>query len=131
MRLRAARFFALNATGSDRRRLRAALRKETVPWIKRALERSLNKAGPGANPEPLAQEPSAQLLADLRAKAIDEVAKTIVHELSTIIGRLRLTVPHELKNYETSRTKGLVDALATLLSGIRNLKTAVGRADYV
>jgi signal transduction histidine kinase len=33
--------------------------------------------------------------------------------------------------YDESRTKVLIDSLATLLSGIRNLKTAVGRAEYV
>ena len=131
-RLKAARFFALHAVSADRRKLRAALRKEMVPWIRRALERSLNKAGPAevvhANGS---SDPSAHVLAELRAKAINEVASTIVHELSTIIGRLRLTVPEELDTYDESRTKVLVDSLATLLGGIRNLKTAVGRADYV
>ena len=132
-RLKAARFFALNATSADRRKLRAALRRETVPWIKRALERSLMKAGPAdaVVQDAAGSDPSPQILAELRAKAINEVASTIIHELSTTIGRLRLTVPEELSGYEQSRTKALVDSLGTLLSGIRNLKTAVGRADYV
>lgn len=130
-RLKAARFFALHAVSADRRKLRAALRKETVPWVKRALERSLNKAGPVPMQEATGSELSARLLAELRSKAIDEVASTIVHELSTTIGRLRLTVPTELQQYDTSKTKALIDSLAMLLNGIRNLKTAVGRADYV
>lgn len=130
-RLKAARYFALHAIGGDRRKLRAALRRETVPWIKRALERSLTKAGPPDSSTTLVGETPTQLLADFRAKAIDEVASTIVHELATIIGRLRLTVPDELPAYEQSRTKGLVDSLAILLNGIRNLKTSVGSPEYI
>ena len=131
-RLKAARFLALHAVGTDRRKLRAALRKETVPWIKRALQRSLQNAGPADIEDAGASsDPTPRQLAELRAKAINDVASTIVHELATIIARLRLTVPEELPDYAGSRTKALVDSLATLLNGIRNLKTAVDRADYV
>jgi signal transduction histidine kinase len=132
-RLKGARFFAMNAVGSDRRKLRAALRRETVPWIKRALERSLNRAG---TPESIPAQPGvyadppARVLAELRAAAIDEVASTIIHELATLVARLRLAVPREIANYEGSRTETLVDSLASLLAGIRNLKTAVGKADF-
>jgi|TARA_Y100000296_G_scaffold81065_1_gene107476 signal transduction histidine kinase len=130
-RLKAARFFALHAISGDRRKIRAALRKETIPWIKKALQRSLSKVGP---PEPATStdgEPTLRQLAELRASAIDEVSGTIIHELATIIGRLRLTIPNEIQGYEASRTKPLVDSLATLLSGIRNLKTSAGQAKYV
>jgi signal transduction histidine kinase len=130
-RLRAARFFAMNAIGADRRRLRSALRRETVPWIRRALERSLSKVGPlEAGPEPSAGELGLRQVAALRAEAIDEVATTIVHELATIIARLRLKTPVEVHGYEASVTKTLVDSLDTLLKGIRALKTSSGRAEY-
>lgn len=132
-RLRAARFFAMNAASADRRKLRAALKKETVPWIKRALERSLSRAGPPAGAAPIVgayAELPDRTLAELRAAAINEVAGTIIHELSTIVGRLRIKAPQEVKDYPDSTTKTLVDSLASLLAGIRNLKTAVAQPDY-
>ncbi len=130
-RLKAARYFALKAVGSDRRKLRAALQRETVPWIKRALERSLSRAGPIEGRNSTHTDPPARVLADLRAAAIDEVASTIIHELSTIVARLRLAAPREVGDYAGSRTQTLIDSLASLLAGIRNLKTAVGKADYI
>lgn len=130
-RLKAARFFALHAVSGDRRRIRAALRNETIPWIKKALQRSLSKAGPLEPASPTGGEPTLRQLAELRASAIDEVSGTIIHELATIIGRLRLTIPAEIPGYDGSRTKPLVDSLATLLGGIRNLKTSAGQPQYV
>ncbi|CAM5775524.1 hypothetical protein LMIY3S_05067 [Labrys miyagiensis] len=133
-RLKAAQFFAMHAVGSDRRKLRSALNKETVPWIRRALERSLNRTGPKENVTPrssLDTDPPARLLAERRAAAIDEVASTIIHELATLVGRLRISAPREIDDYSQSNTKTLVNSLASLLAGIRNLKTSVGKADYV
>lgn len=132
-RLKAARFFAIHATGADRRKLRSALARENVPWIKRALERSLSKAGPADQvtiPTAQGSDPSPRVMAELRASAIDEVASTIIHELATIVGRLRLAARREIEDYPESATGALVNSLATLLHGIRNLKTAVGKADY-
>lgn len=133
-RLKAARYFALNAIGGDRRKLRAAFNRETVPWIKRALERSLNRVGPPAElasrPGQIA-DPPARVLAEYRAAAIDEVASTIIHELATIVARLRIKAPQEVAGYATSSTRTLVDSLASLLGGIRNLKTAVAKPDYI
>lgn len=133
LRLAAARFFALNAVSGDRRKLRSALTKETVPWIRRALERSLKRVGPPtlAIPHDDAHSPpSDRVMAELRASAIDEVASTIIHELSTIVGRLRIRAPGEVNDYLGSATKTLVDSLASLLLGIRNLKTAATSPDY-
>ena len=133
-RLRAARYFAMNAVGGDRRKLRAVLRKETVPWIKKALERAIQRAGPATDSSDGAAvvyaDPPARLLAELRAQAIDEVAGTIIHELSTIVASLKLSVPRDVANYAGSRTETLVNSLGSLLSGIRNLKTAASRAEY-
>lgn len=134
VRLKAARYFAMHAAGGDRRKLRAALTRETVPWIKRALERSLNKVAPLAEAPTdfgVSIDPPDRLLAQYRAAAIEEVASTIIHELAIIVGRLRIKAPQEVTKYAGSSTKTLVDSLASLLAGIRNLKTAVTQPDYV
>lgn len=135
LRLRAARFFAMNANSGDRRRLRTALHKESVPWIKRALERSLRRAGPAKEATAAASgtvyaDPPPRLIAELRANAIDEVAGTIIHELSHIVASLKLAAPRDMPGYGGSRTENLVNSLASLLSGIRNLKAAASNADF-
>lgn len=133
LRLKAARFFTLNASASDQLLLRKALSKESVPWIKRALDRSLERLKP---PTELATstivyaDPPKQLVAELRAKVIDEVAGTIIHELSTIVASLKLAAPRDFPDYAGSRTETLVNSLASLLSGIRSLKTAASKANF-
>lgn len=134
LRLRAARFLAMNATNADRRKLKAALLKENVPWIKRALERSISRLGPAkdtpAATQPVYADPPQRLVSELRAKVIDEIAGTIIHELSTIVASLKLAAPREAPDYAGSRTETLVNSLASLLGGIRSLKAAAGRANY-
>jgi signal transduction histidine kinase len=134
VRLRAARFLAMNAENADRRKLRNALRRETVPWIKRALERSLERVGPAARTmhdgERHSEDSPPRLIAEVRAQVIDEVAGTIIHELSTIVASLKLSAPRDASHYSGSRTETLVNSLASLLSGIRNIKAAASRANY-
>lgn len=134
VRLKAARFFAMNATSGDRRRLKAALLQENVPWIKRALERAISRLGPAKEApsvtQPIYADPPQRLVSELRAKVIDEVAGTIIHELSTIVASLRLVAPRESPGYTGSRTETLVNSLSSLLGGIRNLKAAASRANY-
>ncbi|KDA01066.1 sensor histidine kinase [Hyphomonas oceanitis] len=133
-RLRAARFLAMNATGGDRRKLRAALKRESVPWVKRALERAILRAGRSADPAASTADnyadPPQRLILELKAKAIDEVAGTIVHELAAIVGSLKLCAPRDVGEYSGTRTENLVNSLDSLLAGIRNLKSAASRADY-
>lgn len=133
-RLKAARFFALKATGSDRRRLRVALKKETVPWIIRALERAIQRVDTTQSlPERFGvvyADPPQRVVAELRARAIDDVAGTIIHELSTIVASLKLVAPRDINNYSGSRIETLVNSLASLLVGIRNLKAAASKANY-
>lgn len=133
-RLRAARHFAMNATSADRRRLKAALLQENVPWTKRALERAISRLGPAKETQTVAQpvyaDPPQRLVSELRAKVIDEVAGTIIHELSTIVASLKLVAPREAPDYAGSRTETLVNSLSSLLGGIRNLKAAASRANY-
>jgi nitrogen fixation/metabolism regulation signal transduction histidine kinase len=124
----------MNASNSDRRRLRAALSKESVPLIKRALERSLQRAGPSTEATDASSivyaDAPPQLIVELRANAIDEVAGTIIHELSTIVASLKLAAPRDVPKYAGSRTETLVNSLASLLSGIRNLKAAASKANF-
>ena len=134
VRLQAARYLAMNAVSADSRKLRAALGKESVPWIKRALERALERAGLSPKPTDAGkqniQDPPPKLMAEVRAQVIDEVAGTVIHELSMIVASLKLSVKRDVPQYAGSRTETLVNSLASLLTGIRNIKAAASRANY-
>lgn len=134
-RLRAARFFAKHATASDRRRLQAALRRETVPWTKRALERAVQRAGQSSEHSASAGamdsgDLSRRQVVELRTAAVNEVAGTIIHELAPLVGSLGMAAPKDIENYGSSRTAVLLTSLGRLVQGIRNLKTAASPPQY-
>jgi signal transduction histidine kinase len=135
IRLAGARFFARYATDSDKEHLMKALSSESVPWIKRALERAIAKGRNGAKDQlkkedphaalsSSAADPPSRLVFDMRAKAVEEVAQTLLHEFSPMIGQLRLSVREEIADYQESRTWALLGVLSDLLEAIRNLKRA-------
>jgi signal transduction histidine kinase len=131
-RLRAARFFSLEANGGDQRRIRLALRQEKVPWIIRALERAdrLARAKPERDEGLPYVDPPADLIEDLTAKAIRKVSATLVHEFSTRLASLALEAPDEVRDYEHSECKKLIDALKRVLVGVRQLGDSVARPAY-
>jgi C4-dicarboxylate-specific signal transduction histidine kinase len=113
--------------------LRAALDRETVPWVKRALERAIETSRVSKPPQDVtnAEAPPAvppevddQQLWELKARAVEEVAGTVLHEFSAIVGALRLRAPTEVANFEGSSTSKLLEQLAGLIEAVRNLKRA-------
>lgn len=137
VRLNAARFFALNAQPAEISFLTTSLAGETVPWIKRALERALDRAKHVASGVPIQTvqspnvEPSAQLVRDLRAEAVEEVAGTILHEFSPIIGSIKLSAEREFNDYRGSNTERLIEQLSSLLKAVRTLKQAAATPNYI
>ena len=136
-RLEAARFFSRMSDINDAALLSKAVAKENVRWVKRALERAIDRiqAGPkkqNVESEDLihVEDDSNQLLKDLRAQAIDEVSKTILHEFSPLIGTLRLVTEKEIESYEISRTKHCVERLNGLLEAVKKLKKAAATPSY-
>lgn len=130
-RLKGARYFALHAKPTDVELLNKCLRKENVAWIKRALERALNKTKilvtTATRSENLDEsEPSDEVLRDIKAEAVEEVAGTILHEVSTVIGLIALSASEEIPDYENSATFKNLKQLSQLLEAIRNLKLAAG-----
>lgn len=138
VRLAAARFFSREAMPADIPLLKRCLAVETVPWIKRALARAVDRAHKGFI-EPQTVEPhvssdfgetSERLVRDLRAEAVEEVAGTILHEFAPIVGALRVRARDEIADYESSQTKNLLDQLLTLIDAVRNLKRAATVPNY-
>jgi C4-dicarboxylate-specific signal transduction histidine kinase len=84
---------------------------------------------PAASP-PLAQpELSDQQVWDLKARAVEEVAGTILHEFSAIVGALRVKAPSEIRDFSASGTAKLLDQLSELIEAVRNLKKAAAVAN--
>lgn len=135
-RLEAARYFSKAAEPSDSALLSRALAKESARWVKRALERALDRIqiGPKRNTtkevESVVEADEGQLLRDLRAQAVDEVSRTILHEFSPLIGSLRLVAEMEVTQYEGSRTKHCVERLNGLLEAVGKLKKAASTPSY-
>jgi signal transduction histidine kinase len=138
-RLEAARFFSKSAETTDAPMLVRALSKENARWVKRALERAIDRiqigspekeARKAALEEPVMDTDSDRLLRDLRAQAVDEVSRTILHEFSPLIGSLRLVAAMEFDAYETSRTKHCVERLNGLLDAVGKLKKAAATPSY-
>ena len=136
IRLRAARHFSSSAAASDAEALRAALAKETVPWIRRALQAAVARAERRGTATPVASadvEPFAGLdPQQIYAKAAEEVADSLIHELAPVVGLLRVVAPKEIgDNFDASETRGLLDQLHSLMTAIRALKKANAVPEYV
>jgi signal transduction histidine kinase len=136
-RLEAARYFSRAAEVTDASLLSRALAKENVRWVKRALERARDRiqVGPpkqdiASIDEPVIENDSERLVKDLRAQAVDEVSRTILHEFAPLIGSLRLVAEMEVDAYEKSRTKHCVERLNGLLEAVGNLKKAASTPSY-
>jgi signal transduction histidine kinase len=135
-RLKAARYFSRNAIPADQPMLRTALVVETVPWIRRALERAteatenVHHASPSTSVDIGENARDEQLARDLRAEAVEEVAGTILHEFSALIGMIRLTARAEIPNYPASKMHKRLDQLNALVRAVRNLKRAASVATF-
>lgn len=127
-RLKAARFMALNAKASDVEYLQEVIRREPIRWVRTALERAVARgatytvAAPSYLGAPA--EPSDDVVRDIKAEAIEEVAGTLIHEFSPVVGMLRARAKREIDGFEQSETKKLLDMLAALMRGVRELKSA-------
>lgn len=136
-RLSGARFLALNSRCEDAAAIRRSLNREKIPWIRRALERAVERAGTSRSARRSSIEvksldlPPLTMIDDLRAEAVEEVTGTIVHEMAPVIGLLRVQARREIPNYESSQSRSLVELLNTFLGGIRELKSAVATPRFV
>jgi len=136
VRLRAARFFSRSASAEDSPQINTALKKETVPWIRRALQSALTRAGQAPGPVLTSDLPTGDALDGLDAqqiyaKAAEEVADSLIHELAPVVGLLRVALPKELdERFKTSQSKLYLDQLHRLMTAVRALKRASAVPNY-
>jgi signal transduction histidine kinase len=130
VRLRGARYFSRDADAADVPRIKAALKRENVPWIRRALLSAMARAEQAPGPQEAAERTAADEFDGLDAqqvfaKAAEQVADSLIHELAPVVGLLRVVLPRELNGaFEASQSRRYVDQLHSLMTAIRALKRA-------
>jgi signal transduction histidine kinase len=135
-RLRGARFFSRNAVMEDVLQIKATLRRETVPWVRRALQSAIARAEQDQTPSvPVDGTTNDQLegldARQIYAKAAEEVANSLIHELAPVVGLLRVVLPTEMNGgYEKSESRKYVNQLHSLMTAIRALKRANALPTY-
>lgn len=130
LRLLAARFLQTNATGEDRESIETALRREDVVWIRNALLaglRFLDTAQPQIAEATADDAGVDEVSKQARIDAVRETTALFLHEISPIVGILKLNALSELKNFADSKTKVSIDNLDRLLEGIANLRAATAK----
>jgi len=126
-RLTGARYFAGNASASDERVLSECLRREEVSWTRNALQQGLRRAS-GEIEKDIELPTSTNATyedwrEEIKASAIEETTKLLLHEIEPIIGTMRFHAERELPT-ESCETLRQIDRLDRLLEAIATLSQA-------
>ena len=127
-RLAAARFLRRNVLPSDLDALRAALRAETVSYVRNCLQIAIKRASHSVPPRTTSRAEEYTIPPDLRAQikdeAIEEIASLILHEIASPVGLIATVAAREIPEYEKSQTKRHIEHLRRLFKAIEQLKDA-------
>lgn len=129
-RLKAARFLARNHESSFLSALTRARQVETVSYVKRSLDVAIARCanlsadgsrGQGDEPDSLREvRPERRT----NAKAVEQIAGLILHELAAPIGLVKEAASHEIPEFSQSRTKARLDRIDRIFEGVQRLKEA-------
>ncbi len=127
-RLKAARFLSRNRNSADLQRLRAALRDETVSYVRTALELAIkrvsNFVAPAAEDTSEEFEIPEDVRTQIRNEVTEEVTGQILHEIASPVGLIASAAAREIPEYEHSKTRRHVENLKRLFEAIEQLKSA-------
>lgn len=132
-RLKAARALTSLAQPEDLQALLVAQASETVSYVKKALESGIRRVRRDIEEarEVEAESIPPSVMRQVRAKAVEEVARTLLHEVEAIAGSIALAASREVAGYPQSATKAQIDRLAKQLEGIASLKAAAAAPKMV
>ena len=135
-RLEVARYLAANAKPSEIEHIQRALSVETVPWVRGALTRALQRVRPGnestayaaqaSMPSSSTSELTARQTAQIYSDALESTSAQIIHEIEPIIGMLKLAAITEMPNYAESETKVIIERMEELVEALSRLRKAAG-----
>lgn len=128
-RLKAARTLAGSARPEDAAALQQALAKEKVAWVRTALRQAILRVSAGEKASGMSDHEFGQLVSEeafdhIRTVAVSAVTKQIVHEISPVLGLIRLHAKDEIEGYEGSQTRTHVDRLGDWLQALDRLSRA-------
>jgi signal transduction histidine kinase len=132
-RLRAARALTSLARPEDLQVLQAAHASETVSYVKKVLESGIRRVRRDIEEARAVDAESIppSVMRQVHAKAVEEVARTLLHEIEAIAGAIALAAAREVPDFAQSATKTQVDRLEKQLEGITRLKAAAAAPKMV
>lgn len=131
-RLEAARFFSTEAQPDDISLIRQVEKAETVPWIQRALRIACERLSSPVHPpvEALSGEEAPETDASIYSKVLRDVSSRILHEIAPLIGGLMAAAPEEVRDYDGSQTKLLIEHLSVRSEALRSMRTATATPKF-
>lgn len=132
-RLKAARALTSLAQPEDLQSLLAAQASETVSYVKKALASGIRRVRRDIEEARAidAESMPPSVMRQVHAKAVEEVTRTLLHEIEAIAGAIALAASREVTDYTQSATKAQVDRLEKQLQGITTLKVAAAAPKMV
>ena len=127
-RLTAVRFLTRDSSLSDLGLLRRTLDRETVSYVREALQVAIRRAVGSASEIPdtslTGDEIPAHVTKHIRAKVTEEITGFILHEIASPVGLLAASAKREVPEYEASTTRRFVENLKRVFGAIEQLKSA-------
>lgn len=125
-RLRAARVLASLATATDLQALHKARAREGAAPVQRLLASAIRRVQHDIDDAKVDEVESLPppLMRQVQAKAVLEVARTVLHEIEPIVGAIVLTAKREFPNFEQSDTKRQIERLDRRLEALGNFRIA-------
>ena len=127
-RLKAARTLRRFRNKADAPKLRAAIKTESVSWVKKALTAALtNCTMPVVTEAEFADTSlaiSERLRQELSGKITQEITGILLHEIEPVFGLLRAAASEEIPKRSESQTWTYLEYLKKILSGIQSLRIA-------
>lgn len=125
-RLDAARYLVDNAKKMHAAQIDAALGNETVPWVRSALLRALQKIRQNSPTKRSKRKQELTVLdtAQIYSNALETTAAQIIHEIEPILGSLRLSAEIEVPQFDGSDTQRGLDRLDALIIALSCLRQA-------
>jgi len=123
-RLVAARYFMMNASSEHEAELKSWLGRETVGWVKNAIEIALTK---NTQNQALLEPPDTTDIENKNVSytlALREVASVMLHELEPLIGILGIKLREDISNYEESASRRQMEHLKDFFKALSFLRLA-------
>jgi signal transduction histidine kinase len=123
-RLDAARILARDGTPVDLDLIVGALRSETVSWVRSSLENAETRLTGSTRAAVASLDVDESAVDDVYAEAIEETTGRLMHEITPLVGAVRMYAELEVKNFAKTKFRHQLDRLDEMLTAIDTLSRA-------